>query len=551
MEVFTEVRRRTGGGGGNDAPMSTSTPEPNACAECTLINPPSALVCEACSAMLGGRCDPCLDDEQGFLIIATRLWDGHSDMSLESGESTACVAVVGANIAYVGLTVHLPSTLASLPVAHDLSSEDATILPGLIDCHVHLEFSPQHGLHEQPRQTPAELMERMQSRAHAMVRHGITTVRDLGGRPHGALALRRLQRSGECPVVGPRLLCAGAAITRPKGHCWQWGGEAANAAAIRDVIRTQLAEPISVDVVKIMATGGVRTAGTNPAESAFSEAEIRTAAECAHAHGRRIAAHAPGVGGILNAALAGVDTIEHCSWVDASGRWGCDADGTIEEISRRGIAVCPTIGAGWLRIPSLQAALGPALSRMRDRGVALIAGSDAGAIPNLAFHRLADGLVVMARCAGLTHAEALRAATSAAATALGLEAVCGALVPGLAADLLVVRGDPVVTLEALCAPPLLVVCRGEKVTPCGGGQSSAKPVGAAQARPGWARPFSWARSSSSSGSSGSHGGSSGSSRPREGVATGAGAAAGRTSSEELEDALGSSARCPCMRAGAL
>ena len=135
-------------------------------------------------------------------------------------------------------------------------------------------------------------------------------------------------------------------------------------------------------------------------------------------------------------------------------------------MSRRRIHVCPTIGAGWLHIPSLQDALGPALERMRAQGVPIIAGSDAGAIPNLAFHRLADGIVVMARCGGFGHAEALRSATSTAACALGLQSVCGALVESLSADLIVVQGNPIEELEAICAPPLAIVCRGKPVAPC-------------------------------------------------------------------------------------
>ena len=111
--------------------------------------------------------------------------------------------------------------------------------------------------------------------------------------------------------------------------------------------------------------------------------------------------------------------------------------------------------------------MAPALRRMRNAGVRLIAGSDAGAIPNLLHHRLADGLLVMARCAEQSHAEALRSATSEAAEALGISAMSGRLAEGLCADLIVVRGDPVAELEALCSPLLAVVCRGQIFEPCG------------------------------------------------------------------------------------
>ena len=175
------------------------------------------------------------------------------------------------------------------------------------------------------------------------------------------------------------------------------------------------------------------------------------------------------------------------------------------------MCVCPTIGAGWLTKAGLRSALTPSLERMRAAGVQLIAGSDAGAIPNLAFHRLADGLVCMARCAGLHHAEALRAATSGAATALGLSATCGTLAEGLSADMIVVRGDPLDDLDAICAPPLAIVCRGVKATPCAGPEGA----GGRGAAPRWTMaPF----------------------------------ASSFDNEQAPETPLGSSARCPYMRA---
>ena len=155
-------------------------------------------------------------------------------------------------------------------------------------------------------------------------------------------------------------------------------------------------------------------------------------------------------------------------------RWGSDEGSTISEIAKRGVRVCPTIGAGWLTKAGLRNAISPSLERMRASGVELIAGSDAGAIPDLAFHRLADGLVCMARCAGLHHAEALRAATSGAASALGLSSTCGTLAEGLSADMIVVRGDPLDDLDTICAPPLAIVCRGVKATPCAGPEGTGR-----------------------------------------------------------------------------
>ena len=268
------------------------------CTECSLDNPPSAVICEACSALIGGVCNVCSDDGDAdkFLISGKRLWDGLSDSCLEG---TAVVAVVNGKIAYAGLMEYIPAHLASLPILLDFSGIDCTMMPGLIDSHVHLEFSQHHSLHEQPRQSAVELMAKMESRAKSMVQHGITTCRDLGGNPNGALALRSRIRQGEC--LGPRLLCAGSPITRPRGHCWQWGGEASTESQIKEVVQKNLSSTVNADVIKIMATGGIRTAGTNPAESAFSESEIRVTVDAAHAAGRKVAAHAHGVAGIANA----------------------------------------------------------------------------------------------------------------------------------------------------------------------------------------------------------------------------------------------------------
>jgi imidazolonepropionase-like amidohydrolase len=228
-----------------------------------------------------------------------------------------------------------------------------------------------------------------------------------------------------------------------------------------------------VDLIKMMATGGVRTAGTNPAEAAFTEEEMEAAVRAAASHGKALAAHAHGVEGITYAARAGARTIEHCSWVDSNGRWGSYDERVIALMASRGTFVCPTVGAGWVKNSGLQHAQRPALERMHRAGVRLVASSDAGAIPNLAHHRLSDGMVVLGRLAGMSHAETLRTATSGAAEALGLAGEVGALLEGMCADVLVVRGDPILgELETICAPPLVVVSRGRLEKTCAGVQQA-------------------------------------------------------------------------------
>ena len=418
--------------------------------------PEDCVECETAAALP-------LQPVQGVVLTAQRVWDGQSDVCMEDpGGEPMCVASDCGKIVWVGLWSQLPEAHAALPVHH---FGDAAIMPGLIDAHIHLEFDPAHPLHSQPSLSSDELTRRMQVRAASMVAHGITTARDLGGKG-GALALRALIQQRAC--IGPRLLCAGQPLTKVRGHCHQWGGEVSGEAAIRDVVARQLKS--RVDVVKVMATGGVRTPGTNPAEAVFSQRELEVVVQAAG--GAPVAAHAHGVQGIQAAAQAGVSTIEHCSWVNRHGQWGCFEPAAVELIASRGIFVCPTVHAGWARNDGLRSAMAPALRACHRAGVRLVASSDAGAIPNLLHHQLADALPVLAGCAKMSNADALRCATSVAAQACGVEHVTGSVCEGMDADLLVVPGSPLVTLDAI-RQPLAVLCRGAIVQPCQGSQDDS------------------------------------------------------------------------------
>ena len=178
------------------------------CPACNHLNPPNSYLCESCSAV--GLCAQDEDAEAApsFVLIARRLWDGMSDTCASDATHGMCVAVTGPIIAWIGRADRIPETLSSLEVI-DLRASDATIMPGLIDAHIHIEFDPRYALHDQPRLRDAELMQRMQQRARNMLAHGITIARDLGGKG-GALALRDAINRSSC--LGPRLLCAGQVI---------------------------------------------------------------------------------------------------------------------------------------------------------------------------------------------------------------------------------------------------------------------------------------------------------------------------------------------------
>lgn len=374
-----------------------------------------------------------------------RLWDGVS----ESYSPFDSIVVEGESIVAIG---------------RGLPGEDCsgmTVLPGLIDAHVHMVLDPSiASLTDQLMQSDSDIRDKMVHRAEAMVRHGITTARDLGGGNWLELELRDRIDAGE--IIGPRLKCAGQPITSVKGHCHFWGGEAADADEAAAVIRRQHGH--GVDLIKVMATGGMQTPNSEPKDSQFDASTLAMIVAAANARGYPVAAHCHGTPGIRDAAHAGVLSIEHCSWIGADGKREPYDPEVARDIARRGIWVSPTINAGWARYPK------PFAQRVREnmrglkaQGCRLVASTDAG-IPNVRHQDLARALPVFAQLAELSPVEVLRSATSECADALGLADVTGVLREGLAADLLFVPGDPLKDLGVL-QRPALVVARGKAYAP--------------------------------------------------------------------------------------
>ena len=391
-----------------------------------------------------------------LVLTGLRFWNGASD-GLEPARAT--LRIEGERIAALGGSIP--------PGANDelLALDGATALPGLIDAHVHMTLDPSiRTPAEQLEVAPDAALAAMAERARAMVEAGITTARDLGGGEYRELALR--DRIARFDIPGPRLLCAGQPITSLQGHCWFWGGEARGADDVRAVVRRQVAR--GVDLIKVMATGGVLTAGTKPSDAQFEQHELDALVAEARTHGRHTAAHCHGTSGIERAAIAGVRTIEHCSFASEQGFGGAPAPELVSLIARAGSFISPTINTGFARFfaedgtpGGFATRMGEAYAALRRSGVPFIASTDAG-IPNVAHHRLPEALAVFARVAGLRPVDALRAATSVCARALGLEGVTGELRTGLCADLLVVDGNPLEDLGALLRP-ILVIARGRVV----------------------------------------------------------------------------------------
>ncbi|MFD9890075.1 amidohydrolase family protein [Amycolatopsis sp. NPDC059027] len=323
---------------------------------------------------------------------------------------------------------------------------DATILPGLIDSHVHLAFdSSADPLTAVAHADPARLLLGMAGRAQQLVSAGVTTARDLGDRDALSVVLRDAIAAGT--LAGPRILAATSPLTCPGGHCGFLGGEVGTDAEIRERIKRVAAE--GADLVKVMASGGALTpGGPKMWEPQFTAAQLRLIVAQAAGHGLGVAAHAHGTDTIAHCVEAGVRTLEHCSWRVASGlRYDHDL---AREIAARRIGVCRCVSGDWrlflTQLGRNADALVDSILRMREAGVLFIAGTDAG-VPGARFDDYVGMLEFFAEL-GFGNAEIVDMATVNAAEALDLRDT-GRLAAGLRADVLVVRGDPLTELSAL------------------------------------------------------------------------------------------------------
>jgi imidazolonepropionase-like amidohydrolase len=294
-------------------------------------------------------------------------------------------------------------------------------------------------------------------RARATVEAGVTTVRDLGGREYVELAVRDAVRAGLVP--GPRILAAGKGICMTGGHGWWLGREADGPDDVRRAVREQL--KAGVDVIKILATGGVMTPGVEPGAAQLTPAEVAAAIEEARKAGRRTAAHAQAAAGIAACVEAGITSIEHGIFLTET---------LVARMAREGIALVATLNAPHaiaeagvaggipeFMVRKSEAVRGHHLESFQlalRAGVPIAAGNDAGT-PFNPHGSLGPELGLMVK-AGMAPLDAVRSATSVAARVLGLEAETGCIAPGLAADLLAVEGNPAEGVGALDAVRLVL-----------------------------------------------------------------------------------------------
>jgi imidazolonepropionase-like amidohydrolase len=360
---------------------------------------------------------------------------------------------------WVGPAAALPDEYAGL-ARTDYPA--ATIMPGLIDSHVHLGFDGGRDPVARMRaETDEQQLVLMLHNARDLLGVGVTTARDLGGRGYLSLVVRDAIAAGL--ARGPRLVAAGPPVTVTGGHCWFMGGEADSEDDLRCIVRTQ--HKHGADLIKVMATGGFMTAGSAPWYAQFTAGQLAAVVEEARRVDKRVAAHAHGTEGIARAAEAGVTTIEHCFFVTETNE-RCFSEPLAVRIAERGIFVCPTINANAPYVVELTGIVpGEYVKAMHDIGVRIIAGTDAG-IDNTPHHQYAAGLKYLVSL-GFTPAQVLAMATTEAAAALGVEQVTGRLARGYEADLIVVDGDPLTDVGVL-SRLRRVIARGRDYVPDSG-----------------------------------------------------------------------------------
>ena len=390
------------------------------------------------------------------IIKAEWLFDGENEL-----RNKQAVVIKGNRIEAVLSWDELPSETG----AETHYFPESTVMPGLIDCHIHVTSSgaadpTKERLEAQPLQTL-----RGADVARTLLEHGFTLVRNCGSSNHSDIALRTAVERGYVP--GPRILASGMCITMTGGHGWMGGRQVDGPHEARKAAREQLRA--GADLIKIMATGGVMTPGVEPGSAQLTIEEMRAAVEEAHKAGRKTATHAQGTQGIKNALLAGLDSIEHGIFLD---------DEVIAMMVERGVALVPTLVAPYHIVRGGVEAGIPDYAVEKSRrviaahtrsfqmalkaGVTIAMGTDCGTPLNRPGNNALEFELMVK--AGMSPLQALIAGTKTGALVCDRPEV-GTLASGQLADVIVVKGNPVddITLLQDKANILRVIKDGKEI----------------------------------------------------------------------------------------
>lgn len=385
-----------------------------------------------------------------ILITADRLWDGAGAATIQR----PVLRIDGQNIDRIEAALLQPATCSGERV----DFPGCTILPGLIDTHVHLVMSALETneaiIAQVTSESEAQLLARIVANAQAALRAGLTTIRDCGGTKNHVQQVRDRIRRGE--IAGPDILACGSPITTTRGHCHWLGLSADSYGDVERAAQRMLAE--EVDFLKVMATGGNMTASSDPMKAQYDARTLARIADIGRGANKHAAAHVLSQAALPAVIAANYRTIEHCDWRVEEWRYDFKP-----ELARKIVEQNQFVGltmSGLARrafLPQVNTFdIGPVKRldarfacerQMIDFGVRYTIHSDAG-VRCCPIDKFALGLRAAERELKLTPSDVLRAATSTAAEAIGLTDR-GVLQAGKRADLIVVEGDPTRDLTCL------------------------------------------------------------------------------------------------------